>query len=129
MGIWIAGLSSLLMYFAVMSTNIYHNKAEASWIVCTYALFTVGELLVSPIGLSMVSKLSPPRLTALMMGAWFLVNAIAGKVAGVMATFWDSFIDKKNYFLILVIAAGIAGGVMFAMSKWLASVIKEKTGE
>jgi POT family proton-dependent oligopeptide transporter len=126
MGMWIAGLSSVLMVFAVMSTNVYHNKAEMYWIISTYALFTVAELLISPIGLSMVSKLAPKRLTALMMGAWFLVVAIAGKVAGVMATFWDSFTDKKTYFLILVIAAGVAGVLMFAMSKWLASVIKEK---
>jgi len=127
MGMWIAGLSSLLMIFAVMSTNIYHSKTEMYWIVSTYALFTVGELLVSPVGLSMVSKLAPARLTALMMGAWFLVNAIAGKVAGLMATFWDSFIDKKNYFTILVVAAAIAGTVMFAMSKWLAKIVREKS--
>lgn len=128
LGIWIAGLSSLLMYIAIMTTNIYANKTEAAWIIATYALFTIGELLVSPIGLSMVSKLSPPRITAVMMGAWFIVNAIAGKVAGLMATFWDSFINKQNYFLILVIAAAVAGFIMFAMSKWLAGVIKEKTG-
>lgn len=128
MGMLIAGLSSLLMVFAIMSTNVYHNKTEAYWIISTYALFTIGELLISPIGLSMVSKLSPPRITALMMGAWFLVNAIAGKVAGLMATFWDSFTDKKTYFLILVIAAAVAGGIMFAMSKWLGRVVREKTG-
>ncbi len=127
-GMMIAGLSSLLMLFAVLSTNVYHNKAEMYWIICTYALFTLGELLVSPIGLSMVSKLSPPRITALMMGCWFLVNAIAGKVAGLMGTFWDSFTDKTNYFLILVIAAGVASAVMFAMSKWIGAVVKEKTG-
>ena len=98
------------------------------WLISTYAIFTIGELLVSPIGLSMVSKLAPARLTALMMGAWFLVNSIAGKVAGLMATFWDSFIDKKHYFLILVIAAAVAGTVMLFMSKWLARVIHEKTG-
>jgi len=128
MGMVIAGASSLLMLFAVMSTNIYHNKTEMYWIICTYALFTLGELLVSPIGLSLVSKLSPPRITALMMGAWFLVNAIAGKVAGLMATFWDSFTNKASYFLILVIAAGVAGSIMFGMSKWIAQVIREKTG-
>jgi POT family proton-dependent oligopeptide transporter len=127
-GIWMAGLSSLLMVIAIASTNIYQEKASMLWLISTYALFTIGELLVSPIGLSMVSKLSPPRLTALMMGAWFLVNSIAGKVAGLMASFWDSFIDKKDYFLILVIAAGVAGIIMFIMSKWLARVIFEKTG-
>ncbi|HEX5552366.1 MAG TPA: peptide MFS transporter [Chitinophagaceae bacterium] len=129
-GIIMAGLSSLLMLIAIATTmpDVYHNKASMLWLICTYGLFTVGELLVSPIGLSMVSKLAPARLTALMMGAWFLVNAIAGKVAGLMATFWDSFIDKKNYFLILVIAAAIAATVMFILSKRLAKVIHEKTG-
>ncbi len=120
LGMIIAGLSSLLMLFAVLSINVYHDKAASSWIICTYGLFTLGELLVSPIGLSIVSKLSPPRITALMMGGFFLVNAIAGKVAGLMGTFWDSFTDKTNYFLILVVAAGIAGTVMFIMSKWIA---------
>lgn len=129
-GIIMAGLSSLLMLIAIATTmpDIYHNKASMMWLICTYALFTIGELLVSPIGLSMVSKLAPARLTALMMGAWFLVNAIAGKLAGLMATFWDSFIDKKDYFLILVIAAAIAAAVMFALSRRLARVIREKTG-
>lgn len=128
LGMWLAGLSSLLMVFAVMSTNVYHNKTEMYWIISTYALFTVGELLISPIGLSMVSKLSPPRITALMMGAWFLVNAIAGKVAGLMATFWDSFIDKQYYFIILAGSALVAGFIMFSMSKWLAKIVREKTG-
>ncbi len=128
LGIWAAGLSSLLMVIAIASTDIYADKSNMMWLIATYALFTIGELLVSPIGLSMVSKLSPPRVTALMMGAWFLVNSIAGKVAGLMATFWDSFIDKKNYFLILVIAAAVAGVIMFIISKWVAKVIHEKTG-
>jgi POT family proton-dependent oligopeptide transporter len=129
-GIIMAGLSSLLMLIAIATTmpDIYHNKASMVWLICTYALFTIGELLVSPIGLSMVSKLAPARLMALMMGAWFLVNAIAGKLAGLMATFWDSFIDKKDYFLILVIAAGAAAAVIFALSKRLTRVIREKTG-
>ncbi|MHB1921430.1 MAG: peptide MFS transporter [Chitinophagaceae bacterium] len=128
LGILVAGLSSLLMVIAISRIDVYHQKASMLWLISTYALFTIGEILVSPVGLSMVSKLSPGRLTALMMGAWFLVNSIAGKLAGLMATFWDSFIDKKNYYLILVIAAAVAGTVMFIMSKWLARVIHEKTG-
>jgi len=127
-GMFIAGFSSLLMVFAVMSTNIYENKSHMLWLISTYAVFTIGELLISPIGLSMVSKLSPPRLTALMMGAWFLVNSIAGKISGLMATFWDKFTDKKDYFLILFVAAMIAGVIIFSMVKWLRSVVREKTG-
>ncbi|WP_343671389.1 peptide MFS transporter [Chitinophaga sp.] len=128
MGIFIAGLSSLLMIFAASMTNVYVDKSSMAFLVGTYAIFTVGEILVSPIGLSMVSKLSPPRLTALMMGGWYLVNSIAGKVAGMMATFWDNFTDKKLYFVILTVAAAIAFVVMMMISKWIAGVVKEKTG-
>ncbi|SEW06291.1 proton-dependent oligopeptide transporter, POT family [Chitinophaga sp. YR573] len=127
-GIFFAGLSALLMVFAAASTNVYIDKTSMAWLFGTYAVFTVGEIMVSPIGLSMVSKLSPPRVTALMMGGWYLVNAIAGKIAGMMATFWDSFTDKKSYFMILVVSAAIAGTVMLILSKWIAKVVKDKTG-
>ncbi|MBP9883747.1 MAG: MFS transporter, partial [Chitinophagales bacterium] len=127
-GMVLAGLSSLMMIAAVMSTNIYEDKSHMLWLICTYAIFTMGELLISPIGLSMVSKLSPPRLTALMMGAWFLINSIAGKISGLMATFWDEFPDKKDYFLILFVAAMFAAVILFSMVKWLRSVVREKTG-
>ena len=128
MGIFLAGFSSLLMVIAASMTDVYVDKSSMMWLVATYGVFTLGEILVSPIGLSMVSKLSPPRVTALMMGGWYLVNAIAGKVAGMMATFWDSFTNKNTYFMILVISAAAAGIVMLMMSKWIAKVVKEKTG-
>jgi POT family proton-dependent oligopeptide transporter len=128
LGIFLAGTSSLLMVFAASMTNVYVDKTSMAWLFGTYAVFTVGEILVSPIGLSMVSKLSPPRVTALMMGGWYLVNAIAGKVAGLMATFWDSFTNKSTYFLILVVSAAVAGVAMLMISKWIAKVVKDKTG-
>lgn len=95
-GIFIAGLSSLLMIIAISTTNIYLSKVSMLWLISTYILVTIGELLVSPIGLSMVSKLSPVRLTALMMGAWFLENSIAGKLAGLMTSFWGNFIEGTS---------------------------------
>jgi len=128
LGIFMAGFSSLLMVMAVVMTDVYVEKSAMSWLIATYAIFTIGEILVSPIGLSMVSKLSPPRVTALMMGGWYLVNSIAGKIAGLMATFWDSFIDKKTYFMILTVAAAVAGVIMLMIGKWIAKVVKEKTG-
>jgi POT family proton-dependent oligopeptide transporter len=128
LGMFIAGFSSLLMMAAAMSTNIYENKTSMWWLIGTYAVFTIGELLISPIGLSMVSKLSPVRITALMMGAWFLVNSIAGKVAGLMATFWDDFTNKANYFMILFVAAMISGLVMLTLVKRIRKVVREKMG-
>ena len=116
------------MYFAAKSTNIYLDKTNMSWLLGTYAIFTVGEILISPIGLSMVSKLAPARLTALMMGAWFLVNAIAGKISGMMASYWDKFDDKGTYFMFLFVMAIASAVIMLFMVKWLATVVREKTG-
>ena len=55
------------------------------WLIGLYVIHTIGELCLSPIGLSMVSKLAPLRLSSLMMGTWFLANAAANKFAGTLS--------------------------------------------
>jgi len=129
MALFISGLSALVMVFAVMSvSSVYQYKTSPYWLWATYFVFTISELLLSPIGLSLVSKLAPSRLTALLMGGWFLSTAIGGKLAGVMTSFWDNFTDKKMYFLILVVAAFLGGILIFSRLKSLNSIVKEKTG-
>jgi proton-dependent oligopeptide transporter, POT family len=129
MALFISGLSSLVMVFAIMSvSSVYLHKTSPYWLWGTYFVFTISELLLSPIGLSLVSKLAPARLTALLMGGWFLSTAIGGKLAGIMTSFWDDFTDKKVFFLILVIAAFIGGILIFSRLKSLNSIVKEKTG-
>jgi POT family proton-dependent oligopeptide transporter len=125
----ISGLSALVMVFAVMSVpSIYTHKTSAIWLFLTYGIFTVSEICLSPIGLSFVSKLAPPRLTALMMGGWFLSTSLGGKVAGVMASFWDKIPDKKIFFGIITIAAILGGLLIFAKIKSLNQIVKDKTG-
>ena len=129
MALFISGLSALVMVFAIMSVNsVYLEKTSPYWLWGTYFVFTISELLLSPIGLSLVSKLAPPRLTALLMGGWFLSTAIGGKIAGVMTSFWDVFTDKKMFFLILVISAFIGGILIFSRLKSLNGIVKDKTG-
>ncbi len=129
MALFISGCSALIMIFAIMSvSSVYQDKTSPYWLWGTYFVFTISELLLSPIGLSLVSKLAPARLTALLMGGWFLSTAIGGKLAGVMTSFWDNFTDKKMYFLILVVAAFIGGILIFSRLKSLNSIVKEKTG-
>lgn len=129
MALFISGLSALVMVFAIMSvSSVYLHKTSPYWLWGTYFVFTISELLLSPIGLSLVSKLAPARLTALLMGGWFLSTAIGGKLAGVMTSFWDDFTDKKVFFLILVIAAFIGGILIFSRLKSLNAIVKEKTG-
>jgi POT family proton-dependent oligopeptide transporter len=129
MALFISGLSSLVMVFAIMSVpSIYTHKASPAWLWLTYFIFTVSEIFLSPIGLSLVSKLAPARLTALLMGGWFLSTSIGGKIAGVMTTFWDDFTDKKIFFLLLVIGATIGGILIFSRLKSLNQIVKDKTG-
>jgi len=129
MALFISGLSALVMVFAIMSVpSIYGYKAVPAWLWGTYFVFTISEIFLSPIGLSLVSKLAPARLTALMMGGWFLSTSIGGKVAGVMTGFWDDFTDKKIFFLILVVAAFIGGILIYSRIKSFNAILKEKTG-
>jgi len=129
MAMFLSGLSALVMVFAIMSVpSIYTHKTSAVWLWGTYFVFTISEIFLSPIGLSFVSKLAPARLTALMMGGWFLSTSIGGKIAGVMTGFWDDFTDKKIFFLILVVAAFIGGILIFTRLKSLNQIVRDRTG-
>jgi POT family proton-dependent oligopeptide transporter len=80
-------------------------------------------------GLSLVSKLAPPRLTSLLMGGWFLTMSLGGKIAGLMTSAWDKFPDKKSFFLIWFAAATVGGILIFSRIKSLNRIVREKTGE
>lgn len=121
MGLGISALSTLVMVGAVYAGSNGLAKADALWLVSAYAVVTVGELCLSPMGLSMVSKLSPPRLTALMMGGWFLTTAIGNKLSGVLATMWDGYEHKASYFLVncalLLVAVVVMGSMLKRLNK------------
>lgn len=124
-GTIIAGLSSLVMVFACLSTDIYQNKVSSLWIFSSYGVFTISELFVSPVGLSLTSKVAPRRLTSLMMGGWFITTSLGGKISGILAGFWDKFDNKAVFFAISVIAALIAGVLLFPLAKKLNKIVVE----
>ncbi len=126
-GTIIAGLSSLVMVMACLSADIYHNKVSSWWIFSSYGVFTISELFMSPVGLSLVSKVAPKRLTALMMGGWFITTSLGGKISGILAGFWDQFDNKAVFFGISVIAAVVAGLLLFPLTKRLNKVVVEAT--
>ncbi len=126
LGVLFSGLSMLLMAFAAMSTNIAIDKTAAAWLISSYAVFTIGELFLSPIGLSFISKISPPRLTALMMGGWFLITSIGGKLAGTLASSWDIFTNKTAFFMIMFVAATVVSVAVLFIIKWLNRIVKER---
>lgn len=124
-GTLIAGLSSVVMIGACLSTNIYVSKVSSWWIVSSYGVFTISELFVSPVGLSLTSKVAPRRLTALMMGGWFITTSLGAKISGILAGFWDKFDNKAVFFAISAIAAVIAFFLLLPLTKRLNKVVVE----
>src|SRR5688572_3492148 len=125
-GLFISALSTLVMVGAVYASNNGTEKASVMWLIVSYGVITIGELLLSPMGLSIVSKLSPVRITSLMMGGWFLSTSIGNKLSGVLATLWDNYNHKAGFFWLNFGLLMIAAVMCFAMLRWLNRVMKEK---
>ncbi|MCV2371168.1 peptide MFS transporter [Roseateles oligotrophus] len=80
-GMVVLGSGFLVMAQAQNLADL-NGKVGAQWLAMVYVIHTIGELMLSPVGLSMVSRIAPARLAALLMGVWFLANAAANYLAG-----------------------------------------------
>jgi POT family proton-dependent oligopeptide transporter len=92
------------------------------WLVVAYLFHTLGELFVSPVGLSYVSKLAPARLVGLMFGIWFLASAIANYLAGLSGAMIDRISEQyglATFFFVFTAVPAIAGLVLIAGSQAL----------
>lgn len=126
MGLFITALSCLVMVAAAYVGNNGEIKVSPLWLMACYGVVTVGELCLSPMGLSLVSKLSPPRITALMMGGFFLSTSVGNKLSGVLASMWYDYEHKANFFWINFILLVVATLFAVALLKWLNAIMKEK---
>ena len=97
-------------------------KANIFWLLIAYLFHTIGELCLSPIGLSMVTKLSPTRYTSMMMGVWFLAPFVAQIAGGYIAAYVEE-LGAYNIFLSIAITVIIAGGALFALNKKLVGMM------
>ena len=125
-GMLISALSCLVMVGAVYYSMNGAVKVSALWLIACYGVITVGELFLSPMGLSLVSKLSPPRITALMMGGFFLSTSIGNKLSGILAKTWYNYENKQHFFLVNFVLLIIAAAIGFALLKWMNRIMKEK---
>ncbi len=126
LGLFISALSALVMVAAVKAGGNGADKVSVWWLIGCYGVITIGELFLSPMGLSLVSKLSPPKITALMMGGWFLATSIGNKLSGVLASMWDRYEDKSNFFLLNFVLLLFATAMLFVLLRWLNAIMKEK---
>ena len=109
-GLILLGLGFVVMIGAGMAAA---GGAEVSpmWLVLTYLLHTLGELTLSPVGLSAMTKLAPARVSSLMMGVWFLGASVGNFIAGYIASFYE--VLELPSFMGLVASIAIAAGVVF----------------
>lgn len=104
--------SALIMAFAARFSNV--GLVSPLWLVFTYLSATLAELCLSPIGLSLVTKLAPVQFASILMGIWFLSSFFGNLIAGVFSGYYDNM-SHTLFFFILAVAAFIIAIVLFAL--------------
>lgn len=111
---------------AIGSSGIEKGAATAAvsiwWLIGAYFLHTLGELCVSPVGLSYVSKLTPTKLVGLMFGIWFGASFVANLLAGFSGSYIDQISEHyglSTFFIVFTAIPVIAGFIMLVMNGWL----------
>ena len=98
-------------------------KASMWWIVLTYLFNTIGELCLSPIGLSMVSKLAPIKYASLLMGMWLAASGVANLLAGAVASTMEAFGPMEIFATIAGVCIGL-GVILLIFSKKITKLME-----
>ena len=106
--------SNLIKAFAAFQAG--SGQASWLWVLGAIAVITVGELYLSPIGLSLVTKVAPARILSMMMGVWLAANFFGGFLAGYLGSFW-SRLQPMQFFLMIASIAALAGVLIF-LCRW-----------
>lgn len=100
-GMFISGIALLVMVAAsLLGGDADANNMGPQWLISSYFIITIGELFLSPMGLSFVSKVAPARMRGLMMGGWFGATAIGNYLSGFIGGFYNT-LSHTSFFLIL----------------------------
>ena len=114
-------LANLVMAYAAAVSG----PAKASWLWLSgyFIIVTIGELYLSPVGLSLVSKVAPARLLSLMMGVWLATSFVGNFIAGWLGSFWSGM-DKSAFFIMIAGVAGIAGLAIALLNRPLRRMVR-----
>jgi POT family proton-dependent oligopeptide transporter len=125
LGMFITGLAFSIMLFASIGLPSAGNAAASSftrvspyWLISSYFVITVAELFLSPMGISFVYKVAPPRMKGSMMGGWFAGQAVGSYLAGFVGRFYVSW-ELWQFFLLLIITSVSSGLLIWMFLKKL----------
>ena len=130
-GMLLTGLSFFILYWAaiigegsVTGSDMYGYEVSPAWLIASYGVVTLGELLLSPMGLSLVSKVAPFRLRGMMMGGWFVATAVGNKLTaiGVYWTRWPHSMFFALLGLMCVAVAAVLAAILKPLKKAMPGV-------
>ncbi len=124
LGMFVAALGYLIMIMASVGQpspaelggTVSPDPVVPAYLISTYLVLTFAELLLSPMGISFVSKVAPPKYKGLMMGLWFAATAVGNYLSSVPGLLWKAVPLWANWAILLALCV-IAGAIMFAMLK------------
>jgi proton-dependent oligopeptide transporter, POT family len=120
-GCFLVGFSYIVMIVAATGTGP-EERRTVLWLVGMTFVITIGELYLSPIGLSFVTKIAPVRMVSMMMGVWFLSNFFGNYLSGFLGTFWEKM-PREAFFLMLTVLGVSAGTAIFILSRPINKVV------
>jgi proton-dependent oligopeptide transporter, POT family len=115
-------LASLIMAYAAFHAG--GGQASWLWVLGSIVITTLGELYLSPVGLSLVTKVAPIRILSMMMGIWLATSFTGGFLAGFIGSFW-SRMSKPEFFLMTAAIAALAGAIILACSWPLRTALRD----
>ncbi len=120
-GCILLGAAFVIMIFAGQAVP-EGQRGSVLWLLSTTFFLTIGELYLSPIGLSLVTKVAPARMVSMMMGMWFLSSFAGNYLSGFIGTFYNSM-SKSNFFTMLAVLSAVAGLAMLAFNRPLKAAL------
>jgi proton-dependent oligopeptide transporter, POT family len=118
------GLTAAYLIMALAALTAGTGKASWLWLFFFFVAITLGELYLSPVGLSFVTKLAPPRLLSMLMGVWLASSFTGGFLAGYLGSFWSGM-QKPEFFLMIAGIGALAGLMIFACRWPLRGALRE----
>ena len=110
----VAGAYMIMYQAAVSGGNT--GRVSPWWLITAYGVITLGELMLSPMGLSLVSKVAPVRMRGLMMGGWFAATSIGNYLVGTIGVKWTVWTHSK-FFIVVAIMCAAVGLLLFLILK------------
>jgi len=133
-GMLVAALGFIILAFASYHLSnptelksvggVSPDLVSPNWLISTYLILTFAELLLSPMGISFVTKVAPPKLKGLMMGGWFAATAIGNYLTSVPGRMWESSLPLWAVWSILIVLCLLSALFIFSIMRRLESVTK-----